>query len=202
MTGLAVGLLLCGAAGLLWPGTSSLPLPGNQRTAGRSAPVAGARSGPEPRGRGIRDPALMLDLAAAMLAAGRPLNTILQVLSDAAEFPLDVVLRRVVTAMHLGAPWEQAWELAGRQGTPSTRTAARQAAVLRDALAFAASSGAPSAQVLHAQAAQLRRRRAREAERRAAALGIHLVLPLGLCALPAFLCFTVVPLLLALLPEF
>ena len=201
MTGLAVGLLLCGAAGLLWPGTLSLPLPENQRTAG-SGPVPAERSGPEQRVRGIRDPALMLDLAAAMLAAGRPLNTVLQVLSDAAEFPLDVVLRRVVTALHLGAPWEQAWELAGRQGTPSARSAARQAAVLHDALAFAASSGAPSAQVLHAQAAQLRRRRAREAERRAAALGIHLVLPLGLCALPAFLCFTVVPLLLALLPEF
>lgn len=202
MTGLAVGLLLCSAAGLLWPGTASVPLPGIQQTGGRSAPAAGVRARPEPRGSGIRDPALMLDLAAAMLSAGRPLNTVLQVLSDAADSPLDVVLRRVVTALELGAPWEQAWDLAGRQGTPPARSAARQASVLRDALAFAASSGAPSAQVLHAQAAQLRRRRAREAERRAAALGIHLVLPLGLCALPAFLCFTVVPLLLALLPEF
>ena len=144
----------------------------------------------------------MLDLAAAMLTAGRPLNTVLQVLSDAAEPPLNSVLRRAVTELELGASWEQAWDLAGKQGTPSARSAAAPAAVLRDALAFAASSGAPSAQVLHAQAAQLRRRRAREAERRAAALGIHLVLPLGLCALPAFLCFTVVPLLLALLPEF
>lgn len=198
MTGLAVGLLLCAAAGLLWLGVSSVPLPGKQRTAERSAKAAGERMGPGPGGHGIRDPALMLDLAAAMLTAGRPLNTVLQVLSDAAEPPLGTVLRRAVTALELGASWEQAWDLAGRQGTPSARSAA---AVLRDALAFAASSGAPSAQVLHAQAAQLRRRRAREAERRAAALGIHLVLPLGLCALPAFLCFTVVPLLLALLPE-
>ena len=143
----------------------------------------------------------MLDLAAAMLSAGRPLNTVLQVLSDAAEPPFNTVLRRAVTALELGASWEQAWDLAESQGTPSARGAPAPATVLRDALAFAASSGAPSAQVLHAQAAQLRRRRAREAERRAAALGIHLVLPLGLCALPAFLCFTVVPLLLALLPE-
>lgn len=199
MTGLAVGLLLCGAAGLLWPGTSSVPLSGNQRNAGRSA--ADRRTVPGSGGHGLRDPALMLDLAAAMLSAGRPLNTVLQVLSDAAEPPFNTVLRRAVTALELGASWEQAWDLAESQGTPSARGAPAPATVLRDALAFAASSGAPSAQVLHAQAAQLRRRRAREAERRAAALGIHLVLPLGLCALPAFLCFTVVPLLLALLPE-
>ena len=200
MTGLMVGILLCGAAGLLWPGASFVPWPDGIQTP--RTPTAGHGRVPPQGGAGIRDPALMLDLAAAMLSAGRPLNTVLQVLSEAAEPPLDAVLRRTVTALELGASWEQAWDLADRQGTSSARGAAAQGAVLRGALAFAASSGAPSAQVLHAQAAQLRRRRARDAERRAAALGIHLVLPLGLCALPAFLCFTVVPLLLALLPEF
>ena len=198
MTGLAVALLLGGTAGLLWLTASSAPLPGRPRPA--SVTDGGMVSMPE--GTGIRDPALMLDLAAAMLAAGRPLNTVLRVLSEAAEPPLGAILRRVVTALELGAAWEQAWDLAGRHGTPSGRSSPSSAAALRHALAFAASSGAPSAQVLHAEAAQIRRRRAREAERRAAALGIHLVLPLGLCALPAFLCFTVVPLLLALLPEF
>jgi len=199
MTGLAVGLLLCGAVALLWFRGPAKTLPDGLRTSRTPAAVEGTV--PTPGGTGIRDPALMLDLAAAMLAAGRPLNTVLRILSDAAEPPLGAVLRRVVTALELGALWEQAWDLADKHVTPSGRGLA-PATALRDALAFAASSGAPSAQVLHAQAAQLRRRRAREAERRAAALGIHLVLPLGLCALPAFLCFTVVPLLLALLPEF
>ena len=206
MTGLALGLLLCCAACLLWPGTAALSP--SQRAAERRTNAAGEPAGAGestdagPGQCGIRDTALMLDLAASMLSAGRPLNTILQVLSDAADPPLGAVLRRVVTALELGAPWEQAWDSKGRQRTPAAGSTVRQASVLRDALTFAASSGAPSSQVLHAQAAQLRRRRAREAERRAAALGIHLVLPLGLCALPAFLCFTVVPLLLALMPEF
>lgn len=199
MTGLAVGLLLFGAAGLLWAWAPSVPLPGNN---GRPRPAAAGDSSEERGGTGLQDAALMLDLCAAMLSAGRPLNTVLLVLSDAAGSPLDAVLRRVVTAVELGASWEQAWDLSDPRGVQPSRAAARKAAVLRDALTFAASSGAPSAQVLHAQAAQVRRRRAREAERRAAALGIHLVLPLGLCALPAFLCFTVVPLLLALIPEF
>jgi pilus assembly protein TadC len=46
----------------------------------------------------------------------------------------------------------------------------------------------------------LRRRRNREAEKRAAALGVRLVIPLGACALPAFVCLGVVPVLLSLLP--
>lgn len=202
MTGLLVGLLLCCAAGLLWAETAAAAgalRPGPTQVPGRTTAAAGPD--PQDSGPGVRDPALMLDLCAAMLSAGRPLSTVLLVLSEATDPELAVVLRRVVTALELGAPWEQAWELTGKRGKPPA-AAAQPARVLRDALAFAAASGAPSAAVLHAHAAQIRRRRAREAERRAAALGIHLVLPLGLCALPAFLCFTVVPLLLALLPEF
>lgn len=198
VTALSVGLLLGAAAVLRWFGTSSAWLvSGTRRTPSGPGPA-----GPPGQGHhGIRDPALMLDLAAAMLSAGRPPNTVLLVLADSAVPPLDLILQRVVTALELGSPWDQAWDLAERAGTQAAG-AAKAAAVLRDALAFAASSGAPSAAVLHAQAAQIRRRRSRDGEQRAAALGIHLVLPLGLCALPAFLCFTVVPLLLALLPQF
>ncbi|MBF4994113.1 type II secretion system F family protein [Arthrobacter gandavensis] len=213
MTGLAVGLLLCLAAVVLWisPVRSSGVASEEGSTdatgeAGRAAALgAGKSSGAAATlaaAPGIRDPALMLDLSAAMFSAGRPLGTVLLVLAETSDPPLGVVLRRVVTALELGAGWEQAWELGTRVDGREAREAAPAAAILRDALAFAASSGAPSAEVLHAQASQIRRRRARDAERRAAALGIQLVLPLGLCSLPAFLCVTVVPLLLALLPEF
>ncbi|MFJ2507110.1 type II secretion system F family protein [Arthrobacter citreus] len=207
MTGLAVGLLLSLAAAILWQGPASRVPAGSGRHTGEKgatgrAGATGDGMSSRALGPGIRDPALMLDLSAAMLSSGRPLSTVLLVLGETADPPLGAVLRRVVTALELGAGWEQAWALGVRAGGRASKDAVPTAALLRDALAFAASSGAPSAAVLHAQATQLRRRRAREAERRAAALGIHLVLPLGLCALPAFLCFTVVPLLLALLPEF
>lgn len=207
MTGLVVGLLLCLAAAILWQGPAAGVSAGSGRTTGADgatgrAAASGAGLSSRALGSGIRDPALMLDLSAAMLSSGRPLSTVLLVLGETADPPLGAVLRRVVTALELGAGWEQAWALGSRAGGHASKDAVQPAAILRDALAFAASSGAPSAAVLHAQASQIRRRRAREAERRAAALGIHLVLPLGLCALPAFLCFTVVPLLLALLLEF
>jgi pilus assembly protein TadC len=61
-------------------------------------------------------------------------------------------------------------------------------------------TGAPSAAIVHARAAQLRRRQNRALERRAAALGVRLVVPLGVCALPAFACLGVIPVVLALLP--
>ena len=67
-------------------------------------------------------------------------------------------------------------------------------------LRFAHSTGAPTAALLRATASALRRTRRRRAEQAAARLATHLVMPLGLCLLPAFLCLGVIPLVLALLP--
>ncbi|WP_434995119.1 hypothetical protein [Arthrobacter sp. Ld5] len=72
---------------------------------------------------------------------------------------------------------------------------------VRQGLRFGTATGAPSAALLHAHAAQLRRRRNREVDRRAAALGVRLVMPLGLCSLPAFICLGIVPVVLGLLPD-
>ena len=72
---------------------------------------------------------------------------------------------------------------------------------VRQGLRFGTATGAPSAALLRAHAAQLRRRHNREVDRRAAALGVQLVLPLGLCSLPAFICLGVVPVVLGLLPD-
>ena len=101
-------------------------------------------------------------------------------------------LRPVVSALAIGADWDTAWHSSGVQ--------APQLLALRDALVFAALTGAPSSALLYAHAARLRRERNRAAEQRAAALGVKLVVPLGLCSLPAFVCLGVVPVLLGLLP--
>ncbi|MDQ0736036.1 hypothetical protein [Arthrobacter agilis] len=86
----------------------------------------------------------------------------------------------------------------GRAGHSPAQTVA----AIREGLRFATTTGAPSAALLHAHAAQLRRRRNREIDRMAAALGVRLVLPLGLCSLPAFICLGVIPVVLGLLPVF
>jgi Flp pilus assembly protein TadB len=135
---------------------------------------------------------MMLELIGAMLDAGAGLGRSLELIADLVPPELGRQLRPVASALAIGADWETAWRSSSAQ--------ASQVLALRDALTFAALTGAPSAALLHAQAARLRRERNRTAEQRAAALGVQLVMPLGLCSLPAFVCLGVMPVLLGLLP--
>lgn len=66
-------------------------------------------------------------------------------------------------------------------------------------LSLAALAGAPPAELLRAEAVRLRRDAIGAASERAAALGVQLMLPLGLCVLPAFLLLSVAPVLLGVL---
>ncbi|MFT4123558.1 MAG: type II secretion system F family protein, partial [Microbacteriaceae bacterium] len=66
-------------------------------------------------------------------------------------------------------------------------------------LALAARAGAPAAELLRAEAEQLRREAAAEAQERAEALGVSLMLPLGVCVLPAFVALGVLPMLVAVI---
>jgi len=143
---------------------------------------------------GLRDVAMMLELIGAMLDAGAGLGRALALTAELATPEIRGSLRPVVAALAIGADWDTAWRGSG--------SGAGSAGLLdlRDALGFAALTGAPSSAILYAQAARLRRERFRTAEKQAAALGVKLVVPLGLCSLPAFVCLGVVPVLLAMLP--
>ncbi|MGN7799297.1 type II secretion system F family protein [Leifsonia sp. 22587] len=65
-------------------------------------------------------------------------------------------------------------------------------------LRLAESAGAPATELLTASARERRRSDRAERRRAAAALGVRLMLPLGVCVLPSFLLLAVVPLLLSL----
>ena len=147
------------------------------------------------RGRlhGLSDTAMMLELVAAMLDAGSGIGRSLELVAASASPDYGKALRPVVSALAIGADWETAWR--------SSEVRLPEILELRDALGFAALTGAPSSAILYAQAARLRRERFRAAEKRAASLGVKLVIPLGLCSLPAFICLGVVPVLLALVPS-
>jgi hypothetical protein len=73
------------------------------------------------------------------------------------------------------------------------------AAALDEVLLLARDSGLAVAPLLTATAAEERRRHAAEARVAAARLGVRVVLPTGLCLLPAFVLLAIVPLVLALL---
>lgn len=68
-------------------------------------------------------------------------------------------------------------------------------------LALAADAGVPPAELLRREAALARVIARASAKRRAAKLGVSLMLPLGVCVLPAFIALGVAPLVLAILGD-
>lgn len=192
-------LVMASAAWLLSPGKGSarkrlinLP-PAGPLVSGTDPPGADGRHQNQAGPDGLRDTAMMLELVAAMLDAGSGIGRSLELVSACASTEYRESLRPVVSALAIGADWETAWR--------SSAVRLPEILELRDALGFAALTGAPSSAILYAQAARLRRERFRAAEKRAASLAVKLVVPLGLCSLPAFICLGVVPVLLALVPS-
>lgn len=167
----------------LGPGTGSRP---DRAPGERPSELPGSLDG-------LRDTAMMLELVAAMLDAGSGIGRSLELVAATASRGYRRSLRPVVAALAIGADWETAWR--------SSEVRLPEILEMRDALGFAALTGAPSSAILYAQAARIRRERFRAAEKRAASLGVKLVIPLGLCSLPAFICLGVVPVLLALVPS-
>lgn len=133
------------------------------------------------------DTALVLELLAAQLRAGLAPLTALGTLAEALNSrPLYTVCQR----LQMGSGWGSAW----------SGPAAGTFGELRDALAPAYTGGAPSTALLLSLADAHRLSERRAAERAAGKLSVALVVPLGLCSLPAFICLGIVPILISLLP--
>ena len=137
----------------------------------------------------VLDVPLALDLMAALVGAGQELIAALALLGE--HLPGAERLSGVAWHLLLGAAWDTAWQVVEDDADLTE---------LGRELRFAHATGAPTARLLHSTAAALRRSRRRRAEQAAARLAIRLVMPLGLCLLPAFICLGVIPLVLALLP--
>lgn len=130
--------------------------------------------------------ALLLDLVAAAMLAGAPPAAALGLAGDAAGGLLGAGARDAGAALLLGASPDEAW--------PADAAVAR----LRRCLELSTRSGVPAVPLLRAAADTARRDHHRAGERAAARLGVQLALPLGLCAVPAFVAWGVVPVVLSL----
>lgn len=136
------------------------------------------------------DAALYLDMAATMLAAGLSIPAVLHQLGQLEGGRYEAELTAVVERLYQGQSWADAWEQPVAPGLLD----------LYEALGLTLSTGAPSAQLVRVLAQRQRRHRQRTYEKAAARLSVKLVVPLGVCSLPSFICLGVVPVLIALFP--
>lgn len=139
--------------------------------------LAGLVGGGGVVGRGAVDTAVVLDLAAAALSSGLSIPGTLKALDVAID---GAARTQTANLLLMGATWEEAWE-----ELPRDR--------LREALRAAWTDGAAPVPLIQRSAQSLRLQRQRNAKEAAARLGARLVLPLGLCFLPAFILLGIVP---------
>jgi pilus assembly protein TadC len=183
--GLAVAVVLGGWSGLLAAVPAALLL---DRLLRRIEP-------PTVRRRRLRETAdlpLAADLLAAAMRAGAPVDRSVLAVAEALDGPLADRLARVGRLLRLGGGPEEAWEpLASVPGADRLT-----AAVLRSS-----NSGAALAGALTRLADDLRADRSTAAEAAARRAGVLIVLPLGLCFLPAFILAGLVPVVVAVLGD-
>ncbi|TCB92787.1 secretion system protein [Micromonospora zingiberis] len=150
---------------------------------------------PADRNRRLRaaaDLPLAADLMAAALRAGAPVEPSVIAVADALDGPLAEQLRRVGRTLQLGGLPQEAWaHLSAVPGGQRIGTAAVRSA----------SSGAALAGALTRLADDLRADRVTTIEAAARRAGVLIVLPLGLCFLPAFILAGLVPVIVAVLGD-
>ncbi|MDQ7908357.1 type II secretion system F family protein [Phytohabitans sp. ZYX-F-186] len=149
----------------------------------------------EARARRLREVAdlpLAADLMAAGLRAGAPVDHAAAEVAEAIGGPLGERLTRVARSIRLGAEPAEAW---GHIATVAGAGRMAQAAVRSSA------SGSALAGALTRLADDLRADRAVANEAAARRAGVLIVLPLGLCFLPAFILAGLIPVLIAVLRD-
>lgn len=169
-------LLVVAACGAWHPRTR---VPGATGPA-RAARQPGSAEAPE------LDLVAVVELLTVAVEAGASVPHALRTVGAVTGGGVGDALARAGSALLLGAPWPVAWAHA-----PSTGAAL-------DGLGSSWRTGAASAPALRAASAELRRERDRAAREAAGRLAVRVVLPLGLCFLPAFVLIGLVPVLASL----
>jgi pilus assembly protein TadC len=142
--------------------------------------------------RAVADLPLAADLLAAALRAGAPVDRAAAAVAEALGGPLGEHLARVERSLRLGADPPEAWsQLAAVAGAERVIAAAVRSSA----------SGAALAGALSRLADDLRADRTVAAEAAARRAGVLIVLPLGLCFLPAFILAGLVPVVVAVLGD-
>jgi tight adherence protein B len=135
-------------------------------------------------------------LGGGLLWAGRRWSRALVARATSSEAERGLGLELVAMAMSGGASIERARAIVREALAPIGARASDETDV-EGVIAMAGRAGAPVAELLRAEAARRRRTARADGAARAAALGVRLMLPLGVCVLPAFVLLGVVPLIVS-----
>ncbi|MBO1753744.1 type II secretion system F family protein [Allobranchiibius sp. CTAmp26] len=166
-------LLVC-AVPLVWPRV--------QGPEG-SAPLAAPSTGPDD----VRAVAASLDLLALALGSGVPLVTAVEAVAEDAGAEVARHLRQAAAAMRWGVDEVRAWD-----GLPAVWKPAAAS------LALAVTAGVPPGALLRRAADDIRRRERQRLDEAIGRVSVLIVVPLGLCFLPAFALLTVVPVVMTI----
>jgi pilus assembly protein TadC len=156
------------------------------RVRGLTAPRCPAPGSPDAPDRAV-ELGVLLELLAAAIRAGTSVPRALEAVGHAIDGPDGAGLHRAGASLVLGAGWAEAWTDAPPRLAP-----------IRDALRPAWEQGAAPGESLRVAGEHLRSEQQALARHAAARLAVHLVLPLGVCFLPAFLLIGLLPVLLSL----
>lgn len=186
---MATGLAVAGLVGRWWAvPIGALAGLGAHRLLRRRQPAEDRAT----RRRAGADLPLCADLLAATLRAGVPVDRAAAAVADALGGPLGERLERTARSLRLGADPAEAWaHLADVPGASRLGAAAVRSSTSGGALAGA----------LTRLSEDLRGDRSVAAEAAARRAGVLIVLPLGLCFLPAFLLAGLVPVVVAVLGD-
>lgn len=185
LTGLVAAVLV---SGWLGAGLGLLTAIGLDRALRRLEPADVRRT----RLREAADLPLAADLLAAALRAGAPVERAVEAVAEALGGSLGDRLDRVARMLRLGGEPREAWAYL----TPVPGGDRLVASAVRSSASGAAMAGA-----LNRLADDLRADRATRAEAAARRAGVLIVLPLGLCFLPAFILAGLVPVIVAVLGD-
>lgn len=135
----------------------------------------------------IRAVAECLDLLALALGSGAPMVVAIEAVAQDAGAQVGGHLRQVAAALRWGVDEVSAWDGLPQVWRPAVA-----------ALALAARAGVPPGGLLRQGAEDIRRRERQRLEESAGRVAVLIVIPLGLCFLPAFALLSVVPVVVSI----
>lgn len=135
---------------------------------------------------------------AGLLVAARSWNRRLVTSAQPTDLTPGLLLDLAAIALSGGAPVDRA-RASALSAAAARGIATADTATLDDVLDLSRRAGVPAAELLRSEADERRRSARSDSQQKAAALSIRLMLPLGVCVLPAFMLLGVAPLMLSVI---